>query len=186
MPSAELTLYSVGMKRRSSRTPNDRGADEGAAGVMVDRHYLELLDEHYRRNWGRPLKSLNWPYGPVHELPPDFEIVGFARKSGLVTFATRGLGSIERLPKAELFMIAPNDAETMKSMVELLTVVSHYHFTETTLDVCSTPLSNCGRSRTLLGQRNGSSSKVVHRRGLSAPYGLSRTSDTEQVLAPRT
>src|SRR5262245_57559895 len=99
-----MHAYTSPMKKRAGRSRGTQGEGRGDAGD-VDRQYLEVLDDHYRMNWGAPKKSLKWARGPVDELPRDFSVQVFARKGGLLTLATRGLGSVRKRAKSELFMI---------------------------------------------------------------------------------
>jgi hypothetical protein len=90
--------------------------------------YLEQIAEHYADVWGRKGEVRRWLQGPVYELPEGFHVLVFAPtpERRMWTYATCGMSQPGDARPLETHLFAPHDSE---SLVELLTVVAHYHRT---------------------------------------------------------
>jgi hypothetical protein len=93
---------------------------------------VEGLQEHYSQVWGSRVTRRAWEFGPVHELPEDFSILEFqpCEKTGWWVYATSGMAEAIDKPALELHLLSPVQSS---SLVELLTVVAHYHCTGASL-----------------------------------------------------
>ena len=88
---------------------------------------LSNIMTHYKKQWGD--FSINkLEKGPVHELPKGFCVLKFAptRKRNMWTYATCGMSQEFDSSIIELHMFSPNENDFI---IELLTVVAHYHKT---------------------------------------------------------
>lgn len=114
---------------------------QGARGV-TDVHMKNAIREHYERQWGRA-SIRHWPFGPVEELPSGFAVLEFPPRDsrGMWTYATLMMSNPSDDNALELHIFSPR--RDMR-IVELLTVVSHYHATESRLGLGHTV--NFGRS----------------------------------------
>jgi Suppressor of fused protein (SUFU) len=90
--------------------------------------YEEAIGAHYRANWGHPVASSRWELGPVSDLPIPFHVEVFQRQNGALVFGSVGMSQLEDAERIELHMLAPHDT-SHAHIVELLTVVAHYHRT---------------------------------------------------------
>ena len=90
------------------------------------RYATELL-RHYEQIWGRSSEVSQWTRGPVHELPPSFRVAVFPPRAGRSywVYATLGM-SLGYDESMELHLFSPQQAS---ELIELLTVVAHYHRT---------------------------------------------------------
>lgn len=86
---------------------------KGSASSM-DERYIEALRRHYENSWGPPALVTRWPRGPVYL--PD-------RRNWVYASIGMSLGVESGL---ELHLRSPRESE---ELVELLTVVAHYHRT---------------------------------------------------------
>jgi hypothetical protein len=103
----------------------------GGAGLCkadsMESRYIKELRRHYERVWGASSGVAHWTQGPVGELPKAFGVAVFpprAERSYWV-YATLGM-SIGYRESIELHLFSPRQAD---ELVELLTVVAHYHRT---------------------------------------------------------
>ena len=85
------------------------------------------IEHHYRRAWGEFAACL-FAQGPVAELPSDFSVLCFPRRSGreMWTYAKCGLAQPDDLNPMELHLFSPRQDG---GIVELLYAVAHYHRT---------------------------------------------------------
>ena len=90
--------------------------------------YCEALTEHYERVWKRPGTERVWLRGPVAVLPEGFCVLEFSPGQGrdMWTYGTCGMSTAVDEQAIELHLFSPVQAE---ELVELLTVVAHYHRT---------------------------------------------------------
>jgi hypothetical protein len=94
--------------------------------------YGSLLTEHYAATWGEGFEKVRWTRGPVHELPAGFTVLRFApsgRRAAWV-YATCSMSAPESSNRVELHLRASRAAE---ELVELLTIVAHFHVTGSAL-----------------------------------------------------
>ena len=93
-----------------------------------------LIAEHYRECWKAAGEPVSWSLGPVEQLPPDFRVLVFPPRENrkMWTYATCGMSQQGDAPPLELHLFSPIRAE---ALVELLTVIAHYHLTGAYLDV---------------------------------------------------
>lgn len=98
---------------------------------MVDR---DAVRAHLESHWGGRAVVHRFARGPIGDLPDGFSVLEFpaAKSSGFWRYATCGLFAAEGPEPIELYMIAP---ERTEELVELLTVVAHYHSTGRPLGV---------------------------------------------------
>jgi hypothetical protein len=94
--------------------------------------YYQIIKNHYEKLWGNISETLCWDKGPVNELPQEFQVLVFKpnSKRKMWTYATCGMSKITDEYPFELHIFAP---ERNNSLVELLTVVAHYHRTGSSL-----------------------------------------------------
>jgi len=88
---------------------------------------LPFIRTHYQKSWGDDPTELSWHKGPTEELPVGFCILRFQPRSdrAMWTYATCGMcGDDENGLELHLFSPVADD-----SVVELLTVIAHYHRT---------------------------------------------------------
>jgi hypothetical protein len=90
--------------------------------------YGEALTQHYQRVWRRSGVKRDWTKGPTAELPEGFCVLEFPPGQGrdMWTYATCGMSAGIYEKPIELHLFSPVQAE---ELVELLTVVAHYHST---------------------------------------------------------
>ncbi len=98
---------------------------------------------HYISVWGRDYRCLRWDDGAIKELGEDFLILEFPpQKSRMMwTYATCGMANSSNKKPVELHIFSN---ERDEFMVELLTVVAHFHKFGKKLDLWHTV--NFGRS----------------------------------------
>jgi len=90
--------------------------------------WRNLIKQHYEDNWNGKAVSLNWTSGPFEKLYKDFSILEFkpTQKHNMWTYATCGMSQLEDEPKIELHLFSPEECD---DLIELLTIVAHYHRT---------------------------------------------------------
>ena len=90
--------------------------------------YQHALQTHYHKNWDTKPVAKKLDAGPMKRLSPDFCILKFAPFSGrdMWTYATNGMSLLhdKRTIELHIFSFIEDD-----SLVELLTIVAHYHAT---------------------------------------------------------
>jgi hypothetical protein len=67
--------------------------------------------------------------GPIRPLPPDFQVLVIPRSPDSMAYATRCMSQPEDDERLELHVLAPHDRQHDSMIVELLTVVAHFHRT---------------------------------------------------------
>ena len=95
-----------------------------------------LIEQHYRTAWSlERVSSHRWNRGPTAALPPEFYVVIGARSRSMLAYATIGMSVPSDAERLELHLLTPVRAEPQLELVELLTVVAHYHRTGARLGV---------------------------------------------------
>lgn len=94
--------------------------------------YTQAIREHYEKVWNNQAASQKWYLGPVEQLPEDFEVLIFppCKMRGVWTYATCGMSLPEDSLPLELHLFTSFEHDIL---VELLTVVAHYHRNEAQL-----------------------------------------------------
>jgi suppressor of fused protein SUFU len=89
---------------------------------------------HFESHWDARPETHRLTKGPIGDLPDGFSVLEFEPgvNSRLWRYATCGLFAAGRPEPIELYLIAPQRAD---DLVELLTVVAHYHCTGRPLGV---------------------------------------------------
>ena len=92
--------------------------------------FNQLIIRHYAEFWGGRWTAHRWPHDPHPSLPalkPEFCVLEFPEtETENWRYATCGMSAGEDGVKLELFLYAPGQR---MELVELLTVVAHYHLT---------------------------------------------------------
>lgn len=98
---------------------------------MVEAHlnYVKSIRQHYKQCWDRTSAVMCWNKGPTHELPPEFCVLRLPPRpaKAMWTYATCGMSLSSDPEPLELHVFAPVQCD--EELVELLTVVAHYHRT---------------------------------------------------------
>jgi hypothetical protein len=93
--------------------------------------HVRLLREHYQRQWGSSPAARRWRSGPIQQLGAEFQVLEFppTDHSFMWIYSTAGMTpTVDALhQRLELHLFAPQPDE---SLVELLTMIAHYHVTE--------------------------------------------------------
>ena len=91
------------------------------------------IKKHYQIAWGAFSEHL-FDRGPTHELPPSFSVLKFQPKKErkMWIYATCGMSGEVDKQGLELFILTPSENDLM---IELLTVITHYHYNEKNLGV---------------------------------------------------
>jgi hypothetical protein len=94
--------------------------------------YFEAVRRHYEGFWRKVSRPRRWTSGPIAQLPAEFAVLEFGPGQGreLWTYATCGMSIVTG--NIELHLLSAVQAE---ELVELLTVVAHYHHTGNRLNV---------------------------------------------------
>ena len=93
------------------------------------------LIRHYKRAWSSEKCALvKWEQGPMPTLDPEFRVAVFAPHGGrdMWAYATCGMAAGDSSDGLELHLFAPHESD---ELVELLTVVAHFHKTGERLDL---------------------------------------------------
>lgn len=92
--------------------------------------YSEKLELHYSKLWSPAAGRHKLNKGPVHELPPCFEILEFQRTKDMKAYATLCMSESTDPPddRLELHLFAPPSGEAV-CLTEVLTATAHYHRT---------------------------------------------------------
>ncbi len=95
---------------------------------------FKVIAAHYTKNWQATGTIKQWTLGPTHTLPTDFGILEFEpdSKSKVWRYATCGMSQQPDAPKLELHILSRNQSS---ELIELLTIVAHYHLTGDYLDL---------------------------------------------------
>jgi hypothetical protein len=93
---------------------------------VIKGHYQSLC-----RNQGQ---TVDFSGGPIHQLPPEFEVVKFepGLKREMWTYATACMSQAGDAKALELHMFSPYETD---EVAELLVVTAHYHRTGAVLDL---------------------------------------------------
>lgn len=91
-------------------------------------NYKQHIIRHYEVFWSNKASIKKLFKGPIHELPPEFCVLEFppSKKRNMWTYATCCMSIQDNDNKIELHLFAP---EQNQSVVELLTIIAHYHIT---------------------------------------------------------
>lgn len=94
----------------------------------------DSLFKHYVRNWHGQFKERHWLKGPHDELPEKFCVLEFAPSDAdpMWRYATCCMSIVDDPDKVELHVFSTIQSE---EIVELLTVVAHFHRTDGRLGV---------------------------------------------------
>lgn len=97
-------------------------------------NYRDRIITHYESVWGNKSIQKNWEKGPVENLYKDFCVLEFppTHDRNMWTYATCCLSKIEDNSPIELHIFA---SEKTDELVELLTVIAHYHQLDKKLDL---------------------------------------------------
>ena len=104
--------------------------------------YLNSIVSHYKKIWGNSGTKCLWDQGPHDEIADEFAVLEITPtdKRDMWTYATVCMSHPDDEFPLELHLFAP---QKNKAHVELLTVIAHYHRTETQLNLGHTV--NLGR-----------------------------------------
>ncbi|ULO09532.1 suppressor of fused domain protein [Paenibacillus sp. 19GGS1-52] len=88
----------------------------------------KIIQDHYLKIWGNSCSSHELLKGPIHELPPGFKVLKFPPTSSrnMWAYATSSLSQSQEDNPIEIHVFAPQEQD---SLIELLTVIAHYHNT---------------------------------------------------------
>ncbi len=90
--------------------------------------YARKIEDHYASVWARPFERKRWGRGPLHELSDDFSVLIFRKSPEIWAYGTRAMSQPDDRERIELHLLArPSDEGVADDVVELLTVVAHYH-----------------------------------------------------------
>lgn len=94
----------------------------------------ESIAAHYQSQWKNTGNHRTWNAGPTSELPPDFTVLEFPPHADrtMWTYATCCMSHPSQTSPIELHIFSPYQSE---SLIELLTVIAHYHANHEPLDV---------------------------------------------------
>lgn len=96
--------------------------------------YSAAIERHYVKNWGPAVHRQRLKAGPVDELPSAFEVLVFEGIDSL-RYATKGMSQPTDDECLELHLLADSALGVRPELVELMTVVAHYHRTGARLSV---------------------------------------------------
>lgn len=92
--------------------------------------HCQLIERHYSTVWHPPEKRLRWAAGPIDELPAGFHVLAIPIGSDTMGFSTCCMSAPEDDERLELHVLTRRDQKRAeRDVVELLTVVAHYHRT---------------------------------------------------------
>lgn len=96
--------------------------------VDASESYCKVLMSHYQSVWGAAGELRRWREGPTHELPVGFGVLEVPPhgERPLWTYATCCMSEQGDEAPLELHLFSPRRAD---ELVELLTVIAHYHRT---------------------------------------------------------
>lgn len=101
------------------------------------------IEAHYASNWGPARKSVRLESGRIAELSPEFRVLVTDRPNDVVAIATICMSRPEDRERLELHLLSRASPDQEGGLVELLTVMAHYHRTGAPLGVGHTV--NLGR-----------------------------------------
>ena len=91
--------------------------------------YEDIIEGHYSREWGQPVRKLKWEKGPFWELPVNFNVMVMSHPAPATAYATQCMSQPEDEARLELFLLMKDDKDIDLGLVELLTCVAHFHRT---------------------------------------------------------
>jgi hypothetical protein len=96
--------------------------------MISNSDYVQEIQKHYEEGWHTGSRSLRWQKGPIAELPENFSVLMFdpSASRSMYTYATCGMSLPSDAEPLELHLFAGEEAF---HLIELLTVVAHYHRT---------------------------------------------------------
>lgn len=97
----------------------------------------DIVLKHYINVWKNKPIEKKWKEGPTDSLFKDFKILEFppSDKRDMWTYSTVGMSNMDEENPIELHIFSSKQDD---SIVELLTVIAHYHQTETNLELWHT------------------------------------------------
>lgn len=95
--------------------------------------YAKLIEGHYAAVWPGSIRRRKWSKGPVHELPPDFTVLVSRVSSDMLAYSTCCMSQPDDQERLELHLFTSSEDAIRDDLVELLTVVAHYHRTGASL-----------------------------------------------------
>lgn len=100
-------------------------------------NWIKSIKEHYIRNWSAEPQICSFQRGPIHDLPPEFEVLAFPPRTGrtMWTYATCGMSLPDDVSPIELHLFSPIRSD---ALVELLFAMAHFHRTEAKLNLWHT------------------------------------------------
>ncbi len=104
---------------------------------MDNNEYKNSIIEHYESFWGKKAVIKNWHEGPISSLPKDFCVLEFAPDANRKTwtYSTCCMSNLGDKNPIELHIFSPLKTDIM---VELLTIVAHFHKNGEALDLWHT------------------------------------------------
>ena len=89
--------------------------------------FCESLTAHYRRKWAGIPSVERWAKGPIGRDMPDFSVLVFQPSSArdIWTYATCGMSERREIERPIELHILSHGSD--RSLVELLSIVAHYH-----------------------------------------------------------
>jgi Suppressor of fused protein (SUFU) len=93
------------------------------------------IESHYATNWRRARKSMRLEGGRIAELSPEFRVLLMDRPDRTTAYATVCMSQPEDRERLELHLLSRASADQEEGLVELLTVMAHFHRTVTPLGV---------------------------------------------------
>ncbi|MCE9578151.1 MAG: suppressor of fused domain protein [Deltaproteobacteria bacterium] len=99
----------------------------------MDVRYLRQIEAHYESTWGSPQGLLRWTKGPIERLPDGFAVLVYQATDDMRAFATRGMSQPSDDDRLELHAFCRPADEARVQVEELLTVITDYHRTGSSL-----------------------------------------------------
>jgi Suppressor of fused protein (SUFU) len=109
---------------------------------VTNEHGTQVV-AHYTATWKSPTKSLRLSAGPTDDLPDCFEVLTIQKADGMWAFATKCMSLPQDRHGLEIHILTRSRFSWESELVEVLTVVAHYHRTGRPLGVGHTV--NIGR-----------------------------------------
>jgi hypothetical protein len=97
--------------------------------VQPRSEYAAAIEAHYARTWAAPSRRLRFAEGPVHELPSEFAVLAIPVSEHTMAYATRCMSSPDDDERLELHVLTYSSPEPDVDLIELMTVVAHFHRT---------------------------------------------------------
>ena len=87
------------------------------------------IEAHYANNWGPARKSVRLESGRIAELSPEFRVLVTDRPDRVSAYSTICMSRPEDRDRLELHLLSRAPPDQEGGLVELLTVMAHYHRT---------------------------------------------------------